>query len=231
MRSVTKRFAAGNRGVTALHDANLDVLAGEFVAVSGPSGSGKSTLLHVAGGLLVPDEGTVDVVGEPIVGTSDTESADARRRRVGFVFQFFNLLPNLTAWENVALPGVLDRSRLRDHRERASGLLARFGLEDALDARPSELSGGQMQRVAVARALLLRPPVVLADEPTGNLDQANSGQVIEALRNAILEDGVAVVMVTHDPTLAESCDRQVSVLDGVVSEPASNAHGPTLRVT
>jgi putative ABC transport system ATP-binding protein len=212
---VTKRYHRGRVEVVALDDASLRVGQGEMVAVTGPSGAGKSTLLHIAGSLLAPDEGEVRIMGELLNGGSDARHAEIRRRHVGFVFQFFNLLPNLRAWENVALPGVLDGRRLSRYRRRAVELLDRFGLGDEVDAGPAELSGGQMQRLAIARALLLRPSLVLADEPTGNLDQATGAGVLGVLREIVDEDGVAVVVVTHDAHAAAVADRRIEVVDGL----------------
>jgi putative ABC transport system ATP-binding protein len=215
LTNVTKRYQRGRVEVLALDDVSLQVEQGELVAVTGPSGAGKSTLLHIAGSLLAPDEGEVRIMGELLNGASDARHAEIRRRHVGFVFQFFNLLPNLRAWENVALPGVLDGGRLSTYRRRAVELLDRFGLGDEVDVGPTELSGGQMQRLAIARALLLRPRLVLADEPTGNLDRATGAGVLAALREVVDEDGVAVVVVTHDPHAAAVADRRIEVVDGV----------------
>jgi putative ABC transport system ATP-binding protein len=215
LTNVTKRYLRGRVEVLALDDASLQVEQGELVAVTGPSGAGKSTLLHIAGSLLAPDEGEVRIMGELINGASDARQAEIRRQHVGFVFQFFNLLPNLRAWENVALPGVLDGARLSTFRRRAIELLDRFGMDAEVDASPAELSGGQMQRLAIARALLLRPSLVLADEPTGNLDRATGTGVLAALREVVDEDGVAVVVVTHDANAAAVADRRIEVVDGL----------------
>jgi putative ABC transport system ATP-binding protein len=212
---VSKRYRRGRVEVVALDDASLRVGQGELVAVTGPSGAGKSTLLHIAGSLLAPDEGEVRIMGELLNGGSDARHAEIRRRHVGFVFQFFNLLPNLRAWENVALPGVLDGGRLSAFRRRSVELLDRFGLGGEVDAGPTELSGGQMQRLAIARALLLRPSLVLADEPTGNLDQLTGADVLAVLREVVDEDGVAVVVVTHDAHAAAVADRRIEVIDGL----------------
>jgi putative ABC transport system ATP-binding protein len=214
--NVRKRYRRGRVDVVALDDASLQVDPGELVAVTGPSGAGKSTLLHIAGSLLAPDGGEVRIMGELLNGGSDSRHAEIRRRHVGFVFQFFNLLPNLRAWENVALPGVLDGGRIATFRRRAVELLDRFGMGGEIDAVPAELSGGQMQRLAIARALMLRPSLVLADEPTGNLDQSTGAGVLAALREVVDEDGVAVVVVTHDAQAAVVADRRLEVVDGLV---------------
>lgn len=197
-----------------LIDVDLTLHAGEFVVVTGPSGAGKSTLLHVAGGLDAPDSGTVAVNGHDVWSMRTGARAAFRRRNLGFVFQFFNLVPTLSAVENVSLPLVLDGVRARSADERAAELLCRVGLGDRAGHLPAELSGGQMQRVAVARALVARPAIVLADEPTGNLDSHSSTEVLELLRTLSEEDGTAVVLVTHDPTAAGYGSRELHLVDG-----------------
>lgn len=181
---------------------DFTLAAGEFVAVTGPSGAGKSTLLHVAGGLDPPDTGSVAVAGQDVWAMSSSTRAAFRRRNLGFVFQFFNLVPMLTAVENVSLPLVLDGIPTRSADARAEELLHRVGLGGRLRHRPAELSGGQMQRVAVARALVARPSIILADEPTGNLDSHSSTEVLDLLRSLSEEDGAAVVLATHDQAAA-----------------------------
>src|SRR6266513_4344544 len=192
---VSKRFHRGTEEVIALDDVDLVVEAGEFVALIGPSGSGKSTLLHLAGGLDTPDRGVVTVAERNWASLSATERAKMRRRRVGFVFQFFHLLPNLTVAENVGLPLALDGRR--DAR-RVTALLDRVGLTHRSAHLPGELSGGEMQRAAIARALVARPPLVLADEPTGNLDSATGAEILDVLCGQVAEEGTALLMVTHD---------------------------------
>ena len=211
---VSKEYRRGDERVQVLVDFDFTLDAGEFVVVTGPSGAGKSTLLHIAGGLDAPDNGRVAVAGQDMWALSAGARAAFRRRNLGFVFQFFNLVPMLTAVENVSLPLVLDGVPTRSADARAMGLLNRVGLGDRARHRPAELSGGQMQRVAVARALVARPSIVLADEPTGNLDSHSSTEVLDLLRSLSEEDGTAVVMVTHDPAAAQYGSREVHLVDG-----------------
>ncbi|AFM19238.1 ABC-type antimicrobial peptide transport system, ATPase component [Mycolicibacterium chubuense NBB4] len=211
---VGKTYRRGGEQVRVLVDFDFTLRAGEFVVVTGPSGVGKSTLLHVAGGLDAPDSGTVAVAGQNVWSMSTAARAAFRRRNLGFVFQFFNLVPMLTAMENVSLPLVLDGVSARSADARAEKLLERVGLGDRARHRPAELSGGQMQRVAVARAVVARPSIVLADEPTGNLDSRSSTEVLDLLRSLSDEDGTAVVMVTHDHAAAQYGSRELHLVDG-----------------
>lgn len=211
---VTKNYRRGDEQVRVLTDFDFSLDAGEFVVVTGPSGAGKSTLLHIAGGLDAPDNGTVAVAGQDMWAMSTGARAAFRRRNLGFVFQFFNLVPMLTAVENVSLPLVLDGMAARSADALAQELLERVGLSDRARHRPAELSGGQMQRVAVARALVARPSIVLADEPTGNLDSHSSTEVLDLLRSLSDEDGAAVVMATHDQAAARYGSRQLRLVDG-----------------
>jgi putative ABC transport system ATP-binding protein len=197
---------------------DLSVAAGDFLAITGPSGSGKSTLLHVIGGLDRPDEGTVAVAGRDLSALPDEELALVRRRQLGFVLQFFNLLPTLTAAENVAFPLLLDGDP--DALDRARASLADVGLAERAGHRPSQLSGGEQQRVALARALVTAPAVVLADEPTGNLDSATGEGILTLLRETA-DRGQTIVMVTHDVRTAEYADRVVRLADGRISEGAA----------
>lgn len=197
-----------------LDDFDFTLDAGDFVVVTGPSGAGKSTLLHIAGGLDAPDTGTVAVSGQDVWTMKAGARAAFRRRHLGFVFQFFNLVPMLTAAQNVSLPLVLDGMSARSADARARQLLARVGLGERAGHRPAELSGGQMQRVAVARALVARPALVLADEPTGNLDSRSSAEVLELLRSLSDEDGTAVVLVTHDPAATHYGSHHLHLVDG-----------------
>lgn len=214
LQGVAKQYRRGDEQVHVLADFALSVQAGEFVVVAGPSGAGKSTLLHIAGGLDAPDAGTVSVAGQDVWSMGARARAEFRRRNLGFVFQFFNLVPALTAVENVSLPLVLDGVSARSADERAEELLNRVGLGDRAGYRPAELSGGQMQRVAVARALAARPSIVLADEPTGNLDRHSSTEILALLRSVADDDGAAVVMVTHDRAASHYSSREISLVDG-----------------
>ncbi len=214
LTGVSKTYRRGNEQVQVLDDLDFTLNAGEFVVVTGPSGAGKSTLLHIAGGLDAPNHGAVAVAGQDMWGMGAGARAAFRRRNLGFVFQFFNLVPMLTAVQNVSLPLVLDGVSARSADARAEELLRRVGLADRARHRPAELSGGQMQRVAVARALVARPSIVLADEPTGNLDSRSSADVLDLLRTVSDEDGAAVVMVTHDRTAALYGTRELHLVDG-----------------
>jgi len=211
---LSKTYAMGKGGIDALERIDLDISAGRFVSIMGPSGSGKSTLLHLLGGLDRPTSGTVIIEGSDLFAMKDEELTAFRRRRLGFVFQFFNILPTLSAWENVALPLVLDGKRLKDLRGNAEEVLSRVGLENRSDHKPGQLSGGEMQRVAIARALIAGPSLVLADEPTGNLDSASSEAILRLLRSAVDEGTTTVVMVTHDNDAAGYADTVVRLSDG-----------------
>ncbi|MBF6241401.1 Lipoprotein-releasing system ATP-binding protein LolD [Nocardia otitidiscaviarum] len=220
LSAVSKSYLRGEERVHALRDLDLTVSAGEFVIVTGPSGAGKSTLLHVAGGLDAPDSGTVTVRGEDIWALSATARSAFRRRSLGFVFQFFNLVPMLDAVENVSLPLVLDGVPARTADARARELLERVGLGDRARHRPGELSGGQMQRVSVARAMVARPALLLADEPTGNLDSTSSDAVLSLLRELAEENETAVIVVTHDPAASPYGTRHIGLVDGRADERA-----------
>ncbi|MFO0931813.1 MAG: ABC transporter ATP-binding protein [Planctomycetota bacterium] len=215
-------FGAGAARVEALRGIDLEVRRGEFVAVTGPSGSGKSTMLHLMAGLARPTAGVVEVDGTDLVALDDDALTRVRRRRIGIVFQAYNLLPVLTALENVALPLELDGVPRATAAERAAAGLARVGLAARAGHLPSELSGGEQQRVAVARALVTSPAVLLADEPTGNLDSAN-GAAVMALLRSLADDGATLVMVTHEPEEAASARRQVRLVDGRVASDAATA--------
>lgn len=213
LTEVVKEYRVGEEPVRALDGIDLRLEAGEFTSVIGPSGSGKSTLLHMLGALDRPDSGSIRFRGTEIGDLSEERQSEFRRHRVGFVFQFFNLLPTLSAWENVAVPKLLDGTGLRKAKPRALELLDRVGLGARADHRPAELSGGQMQRVAVARALIMDPPLILADEPTGNLDSKTGAAILELLA-AVADSGNSVVMVTHDRGAVDYCDRVVTLGDG-----------------
>lgn len=214
LNRVAKTYRRGDEEVRVLVDFDFTLDAGEFVVITGPSGAGKSTLLHVAGGLDAPDSGTIAVAGQDVWSMKRSARARFRRRNLGLVFQFFNLVPTLTAVQNVSLPLVLDGVRARTADARAEELLSRVGLGERAQHRPAELSGGQMQRVAVARALVARPSIVLADEPTGNLDSHSSMEVLNLLKSLADEDGAAVMMVTHDAAAARYGTREVHLVDG-----------------
>jgi len=210
---LSKRYETAGSGVEALRAVEFRVQQGEFVAIMGPSGSGKSTLLHLVGGLDQPSGGTVVLSGQSLTTLDDQELTRLRRRRVGVVFQFYNLLPTMTAAENVALPLLLDGQPAQTCRARAVEELAAVGLAEQSGRLPHQLSGGEQQRVAIARALIARPALLLADEPTGNLDSASGTQVLEVLQRAARQ-GQTVLMVTHDPAAAAHADRVVFLQDG-----------------
>ena len=209
-----RRYGDGEAAIDALADVSIAFPRGQFAAVMGPSGSGKSTLLHCLAGLDRPTAGAVVIDGTPLAGLSDRDLTVLRRSAIGFVFQSFNLLPMLTARENVALP--LRIAGTRDSDARVDAMLGEVGLADRAGHRPSELSGGQQQRVAIARALVAEPTVIFADEPTGNLDSASGLEILDLLRRAVDERGRTVVMVTHDPRAATIADRVVLLSDGRV---------------
>jgi putative ABC transport system ATP-binding protein len=212
---VTRRYGVdGDICVKALRGVSLDVGAGKLTAVMGPSGSGKSTLMHILAGLDRPNEGEVTIAGTDITGLDDTALTKLRREHIGFIFQFFNLLPMLTAEENVVLP--LKLAGEKPDREWVGELTARVGLSERLSHRPSELSGGQQQRVAIARALVGRPTVMFADEPTGNLDSTTSGEILDLLRDSVTSLGQTTVMVTHDANAAAIADRILFLADGLI---------------
>jgi putative ABC transport system ATP-binding protein len=211
---LTKVYGSGATQVTALDDVDLVVPEGQFVTVMGPSGCGKSTLLNLLGGLDTPTAGSITIESSTLADLPDDQLTELRRRRIGFVFQFFNLIPVLDAVENASLPLRLDGAK--DAEERATRWLERMGLGDRLHNRPDQLSGGQQQRVAIARALSTEPALVLADEPTGNLDSKSASEIGELLRQVSAEWGRSVLMVTHDPRIASYASRLVLMRDGRV---------------
>jgi putative ABC transport system ATP-binding protein len=211
---LVRRYGEGDAAVEALRGVTLDIERGRLTAVVGPSGSGKSTLMHLLAGLDRPTEGSVAVDGVDLASLNDTQLTKLRRRHVGFVFQFFNLLPMLTAEENVVLP--LSLAGEKPERAWIEQVLERVGLDGRRTHRPAELSGGQQQRVAVARALISRPTVLFADEPTGNLDSATGREILTLIRESVDDYGQTTVMVTHDPRASEIADRVVHIADGVV---------------
>ncbi len=219
-RDVTKHFVRGDTVVAALGGVSLQVEPGEAVAVAGPSGAGKSTLLHLLGAMDKPTSGTVLVDDVDTSGLGERDLTVLRRRKLGFVFQFFHLLPSLSSVDNVAVPLLLDGTPVREARRAAEEVLRAVGLADRLDHRPSELSGGELQRAAIARALVSDPPIVLADEPTGNLDSTTGAEVMTVLLEATEGVGRSLVVVTHDPAVAERCGRMLTVRDGLLAEAA-----------
>jgi putative ABC transport system ATP-binding protein len=216
--NLTKIYGSGATAVTALDHVSLYIDPGEFVAIMGPSGCGKSTLLHLIGGLDKASEGSVQIDGHNLNDLDDDKLTEIRRRKMGFIFQFYNLIPVLNAVENASLPVTLDGMKPAEARAKAVEWLTRFGLADRLTNRPDELSGGQQQRVAVARALVAEPALVLADEPTGNLDTKASDEIAALLRQVSKEFGRAVIMVTHDPRIAAYADRIIFLKDGKIAD-------------
>ena len=217
LRNASKKYRQGAREVHALRDVSLNIRRGEFLSVMGPSGSGKSTLLNLMGGLDQPSSGEIFVDNRPLHGISDDELTLIRRKQIGFIFQFFNLLPILTAVENVSLPLLLEGTPLSRIKSKAVDLLTQVGLGERIEHRPEQLSGGEMQRVAIARALITSPVVLLADEPTGNLD-SHTGEEIFMLLRTLNEEGQTIVMVTHDSRAAAYGTRIITLKDGGLSE-------------
>ena len=213
---LTKRYGTGENQVIALHKANLEIQARDFISIVGPSGSGKSTLLHLISGLDYPTEGVVEYDGQNIHQGKDAVLSAFRRRRIGFIFQKFHLIPVLTARENIIMPLLLD------HRQVDEGYFKQItqflGLEHRLTHLPSELSGGQQQRVAIARALIAKPDVIFADEPTGNLDSQSGREVMDLLASVHREFGKTIVVTTHDDRIAQMAERKFSIVDGILSE-------------
>jgi putative ABC transport system ATP-binding protein len=229
LTDVVREYSAGGHAVRALDGLTLQLNGGEFTSIVGPSGAGKSTLMHLLGALDSPDSGSIRFDGVDIATMTDDQQSTFRRRKVGFIFQFFNLLPTLTAWENVAIPMLLDGQKLRTVKADAVRLLDLVGLSTRIDHRPAELSGGQMQRVAVARALMMDPPLILADEPTGNLDSATGTAILELLSDVAHSVGGerAVVMVTHNLEAAAETDRVVTLHDGAVTADVHTEEEPS----
>jgi putative ABC transport system ATP-binding protein len=215
---IHKTFKQGASQVTALAGVSLHIAKGEFASIMGPSGSGKSTLLHLIGGLDRPTRGDVVVGGTVISQMGDDEVTLFRRERIGVIFQFFNLLPTLTAIENVALPALLGGRAEAEARARSEALLERVGLSARRNHLPEELSGGEIQRLAIARALVFNPPILLADEPTGNLDSKTGGAILQLIRDINRQEDCTVVMVTHDREAAAVGDRVIHLKDGIVEE-------------
>lgn len=227
--NLTKTYGSGDTAVTALRGINVRLDEGEFVAVMGPSGCGKSTLLHLIGGLDRPTSGDVTLAGQSIAALDDDALTAVRRRQIGFIFQFYNLLPVLNATENAALPLILDGMKPAEARSRATEWLKRMGLADRLTHRPNQLSGGQQQRVAIARALVTEPALILADEPTGNLDSAAGNEIAALLKQITGEWGRTVLMVTHDPRIAAYADRIIFLKDGTIVDDTRIAAGDSVN--
>ena len=211
---LVKYYGEGENQVRAIDHTSMQVQHGEFVAVVGRSGSGKSTLLHMLGGLDRPDSGKVYIEGRDIFALKDEQLAVFRRRKIGFIFQDYNLMPALNVWENIVLPIGLDGKKVK--KDFVLDIVKSIGMEDRLHAMPNQLSGGQKQRVAIARALAARPAIILADEPTGNLDYHTEMEVISILKNCVSKYGQTLVMITHDETIAQMADRVIVIADGKV---------------
>jgi putative ABC transport system ATP-binding protein len=222
---VEKIYDGGSRGVSALRGVSFDAEAGDFIALMGPSGCGKSTLLHILGGVDRPTRGRVVLDGAVISALDEEALARVRRKKIGFVFQFFNLLPTLTVSENVALPMLLDAATEREAGARAAELLDRVGLGARASHYPAELSGGEMQRAAVARAIIARPMLVLADEPTGNLDSENGEQVMDLLADLNRELGITIILATHSQEAAARAGRTVRMRDGLIESVVQERSG------
>ncbi|TMM08347.1 MAG: ABC transporter ATP-binding protein [Actinobacteria bacterium] len=218
---LTRRYGEGETAVDALRGVSLDVRAGELVAVMGPSGSGKSTLMHILAGLDTPTSGTVEIAGTEITGLNDADLTRLRRKHIGFVFQFFNLLPMLNAEENVLLP--LSIAGEKPDRAWLDEVLEKTGLTARRAHRPAELSGGEQQRVAISRALITKPTILFADEPTGNLDSKTGGEILDLIRESVDTYGQTIVMVTHEPRAAAIADRILFLADGLIVKELAGA--------
>ena len=215
-KHIVKNFKVGNTITKVLKDVSLQVVQGEFVSIMGPSGSGKSTLLYILGGLDAPTGGAVRLNGTEISHLEDEKMSRIRRQNIGFVFQFYNLIPNLNVEENIMLPLLLDGKKIRDYKKQLNHILEVVGLSDRRRHTPRELSGGQQQRVAIARALVTNPEILFADEPTGNLDSNTGAEIMHLLRDINRESKQTIIMVTHSPEAAKSSSRVITVKDGVI---------------
>lgn len=219
-KGLTKTYGKGDVSVNALKDVNISVEKGEFIAIVGPSGSGKSTLLHLLGGLERPSDGTVKVEDKDIYNISDTKLTEFRRKKIGFIFQQYNLIPVLNVRENIEMPLRLDNTNI--DKEYVDDLIEFLGLTDRQKHLPNQLSGGQQQRVAIARALVAKPAIILADEPTGNLDTKTTEEVIKLLKESIKKYNQTLVMITHNEKIAENADRTISIIDGEIKSLENN---------
>lgn len=221
LSGICRQFQVGEEQVTALHDIDLSISSGEYVSIMGPSGSGKSTLLNVIGLLDRPDSGTYHLEGENMTTLGDTQQAALRRHKIGFVFQFFHLVPRMSAAENIELPMMLAGLASSLRKDRVNSMLQAFGLSDRAKHRPDQLSGGQRQRVAIARATIMQPHILLADEPTGNLDRVSGQEVINIIE-ALNQKGLTLIMVTHDPELGKRARRRIRMVDGLIDSDKSS---------
>jgi putative ABC transport system ATP-binding protein len=222
--SLKKTYSRGDQTVEALKGVSLEIDSGQFVSIMGPSGSGKSTFLHLMGGLDRPTSGQVIFDGKSIDSLSDYDLSLFRRQKLGFIFQFFNLLPTLSALENVALPRLLNGESIKTIRPKAEELLKMMGLEKRMDHKPDQLSGGEMQRVAIARALVADPLMIFADEPTGNLDSKTGESVLNLMKSLVKDHGKTIVMVTHDPKAASYGTRLIQMKDGLLASDEKIVH-------
>jgi putative ABC transport system ATP-binding protein len=226
LRAVQRRYLKGSAEVMAVRDIDLDIAAGEMVSIEGPSGSGKSTLLQLLGALDTPTSGTVHFAGNDLSRARDSTLTEIRSRRIGFVFQQFNLIPTLSAADNVAIAMVPNRVSKAQRKERAGNLLTQVGLGPRADHLPSRLSGGEQQRVAIARALANQPEVIVADEPTGNLDSENAGEVMSLLVGLRKDAGVTIIVATHDEEVARHATRRIKIRDGRIVGPVRSTAPP-----
>jgi len=222
LENIRRTFQVGEQTVKALNDISLTITKGEYVSVMGPSGSGKSTLLNVIALLDQPSSGRYLLNGRPVTQLSDDELAKVRRENIGFVFQFFHLIPRLTAAENIEMPMILAGINARERKQRVAKALAEVGLEDRAEHKPDQLSGGQLQRVAIARAMIMKPEILLADEPTGNLDSQSGKEIIELLES-LNRQGVTLMIITHDPNIGGRANRKIRIVDGRIVKAADDA--------
>lgn len=230
LRNVTKLYRLGGEEIRALNDVSLDIAAGDFISIIGPSGSGKSTLMHILGCLDSPTSGTIQLDGTMIHDASPRQLAAIRNRKIGFVFQFFNLLPKLNVLQNVELPMVYSGTSGRERRDRAMAALQQVGMDNRARHRPSQLSGGQQQRAAIARALVNNPKIIFADEPTGNLD-SHTGEMILELFRKLSTEGRTIILVTHDPEIAAVTPRRIEIRDGKIADKVDETLAGLNRVT
>jgi len=225
LENIQRTFQVGEQTVKALNDITLSITKGEYVSVMGPSGSGKSTLLNVIALLDQPSAGRYLLNGRPVTQLSDDELAKVRRENIGFVFQFFHLIPRLTAAENIEIPMILAGIAPKDRKQRVATALAEVGLENRAQHKPDQLSGGQLQRVAIARAMIMKPEILLADEPTGNLDSQSGKEIIELLEN-LNRQGVTLMVITHDPIIGGRAHRKIRIVDGSIASTADSTPAP-----